>query len=294
MTFTQFIVYILMFQPVQRIEPVGYDAKTNAYWLIGGIYFSIRERNSRNSNCRLGDRLWIQRVPPKPSKKAKRKRPPKTKETANSRPSKKRKADPEPEPESKSPSKAKGSSKNASRSTRGSKQTKEEEPTTSSGRGVRAAKLNANLKLDAQAKQLAEFQRQASAERKGPGKEFPIRPLGTRMSSRLRHSIVPDEGEDPEWQPVPDEWLQDEEKLKPVAGKKRKTGLEDEEEDEVSELTDLSEDEEKPAVDQVGDHVGEDSPADPQDAADSSLPDGFVEWETVRAHLLRRHCSADR
>lgn len=23
---------------VQRIEPIGYDAKTNAYWLIGRMY----------------------------------------------------------------------------------------------------------------------------------------------------------------------------------------------------------------------------------------------------------------
>ncbi|THH04166.1 hypothetical protein EW146_g10245, partial [Bondarzewia mesenterica] len=40
-----------------RIEPVGYDAKTNAYWLIGH------------------DRLWIQRVLPKPPRSLKRKRP---------------------------------------------------------------------------------------------------------------------------------------------------------------------------------------------------------------------------
>lgn len=246
---------------VQRIEPIGYDSKTNAYWLIGG------------------DRLWIQRVPPKPSKKAKRKRPQKGKEAATPRPSKKRKADPEVAVAS--PSKKKGSSSKSKGSSSKKAAPAPEEPKTPTGRSVRAAKVNANLKLDAQAKQMAEFQRQSAAEAKRPTKPFPSRPLGTRISSRLRHSTTAEEVEDPEWQPVPKEWLEDEESSKP-ATRKRKTGLE-EEEDEISELTDLSEEEDEPAPEppKVEEHEEEEHQPEAENATDEAAPKDFLEWETV-------------
>ncbi len=90
-----------------------------------------------------------------------------------------------------------------------------------SGRGARAAKLQANRKLDAQAKELAEFQRQAgltiNSEESGSRKSRRIRsttdiqpnsttrPVGTRASARLRGSGKDED----EWQQIPDEWLTD-------------------------------------------------------------------------------------
>jgi hypothetical protein len=86
----------------------------------------------------------------------------------------------------------------------------------SSGRGARAAKLQANKKLDAQAKELAEFKRQAAAaemtsprslrrtRNNQPALETRRAPLGTRTSARLRGTST---DEDEEWQQVPDEWL---------------------------------------------------------------------------------------
>jgi hypothetical protein len=85
---------------------------------------------------------------------------------------------------------------------------------------TRAAKTNANKKLDAQAKALAEFQRQnlattktgrASKRRKlDEEEEFatPRRTLGTRMSKRLRQSL----NDEDEWQQIPDEWLSGDDK----------------------------------------------------------------------------------
>lgn len=82
--------------------------------------------------------------------------------------------------------------------------------------GPRAAKLKANKKLDAQAKALAEFQREnaiatrlARTPRRGgldnDATSSPPRPSrGTRVSNRLRRAKPSPEGE---WQPIPDEWL---------------------------------------------------------------------------------------
>ncbi|TFY83027.1 hypothetical protein EWM64_g983 [Hericium alpestre] len=151
---------------------------------------------------------------------------------------------------------------------------------TPSGRGSRAAKTQANLKLDLQAKELAELKRQAAMEgRKGrrgsaaaavdgdadgefSGSAAPTRssprktrgpPLatpGTRASARLRSSGRRDEDE--EWQEIPDEWLMEGVEDGKTEGRKGKgkvvdtvvvpkTGLESDDES-VSELTELSED----------------------------------------------------
>lgn len=141
------------------------------------------------------------------------------------------------------------------------------------GKSARAAKLQANKKLDAQARELAEFQRQNAAlsrekekatRSKVEGKLSPTKRsvVGTRASARLRGPVV---NEDDEWQPIPDEWLMEsagEATLKPKKGKAKElieeaaveaaaeelervqsgtadnTGLDS---DDVSELTELSE-----------------------------------------------------
>ncbi|KAI0312318.1 hypothetical protein OF83DRAFT_668150 [Amylostereum chailletii] len=203
-----------------RIEPIGYDAKANAYWLIGP------------------DRLWIQRMPPKPPRSLKRKRPPpKAKAKRAATPSDFADNDPEPEPDSKK---------------RKANTHVQESPT--SGRGSRAAKTQANKKLDAQAKELAKLQRQAALEgrrsggrrgglvveddgqvyssRSSPRKAAPST-FGTRVSARLRGTI-----QEPQWQDIPDEWLRGEGSGS-AETKRMKTGLEVDD-DAVSDLTDLS------------------------------------------------------
>ncbi|KAI0048997.1 hypothetical protein FA95DRAFT_1557418 [Auriscalpium vulgare] len=225
-----------------RIEPIGYDAKTNAYWLIGP------------------DRLWIQRAAPKPPRNHKRKRPatkpaPKSKrakvvdsdDAAEDTPtSKKRKV---------APAAPKQPPATPPRTTRGRRQPLPAEETPTSGRGPRAAKLQANKKLDAQAKELAELQRQATLENRRPGRwaaaesPSPRKITGTRASARLRG--MPQEDV---WQDIPEEWLDDgEDKMEAEAsgsgnhsGEKvedvlPKTGLESDD-DAVSALTELSDD----------------------------------------------------
>ncbi|KAF8274826.1 hypothetical protein EI94DRAFT_1768633 [Lactarius quietus] len=144
-----------------RIEPIGYDSKTNAYWLIGP------------------DRLWMQRTIPKPPRNLKRKRAP---------------TRPKPKPEA---------------------TFTDDDPSPVASRGPRAAKMQASAKLSAQAKELAELQRQAAMEARRSSrrvaspspsqKESSRRPLGTRMSARLRGA---NQVED-EWQEIPDEWLKE-------------------------------------------------------------------------------------
>ncbi|KAI8969854.1 hypothetical protein BD414DRAFT_502363 [Trametes punicea] len=202
-----------------RIEPIGYDAKTNAYWLIGP------------------DRLWIQRVPPKPPKtrNLKRKRPAAAatkKATAIATPNKAPESsseDEEDEPVSRSKrSRTQAQAHTNGRSTRSSRrQTRASSPapeTSSPGKSARAAKVQANKKLDIQAKELAEYQRQLAqlaakskaatsprASRRAPPSPAK-RPVGTRVSARLRRStrgVMDDDDDDEEWQQVPEEWLQD-------------------------------------------------------------------------------------
>ncbi|KZT65867.1 hypothetical protein DAEQUDRAFT_730916 [Daedalea quercina L-15889] len=208
-----------------RIEPIGYDAKTNAYWLIGP------------------DRLWLQRVPPKPPKGVKRKRLAARKSVAHASTSKldddeynselERQLSPKRKRTQRTPVKPAVTrpQRTPARSTRSRKSAPEPVPEPTGGRGsTRAAKMQANKKLDVQAKELAEFQRQAAAlvaaSRSSrqtrqtraltePEQSSPARPtrsprkaaLGTRTSARLRGAH--DEGDDEEWQQIPDDWLQE-------------------------------------------------------------------------------------
>ena len=168
----------------------------------------------------IADRLWIQRKPPKPSAAMKRKRKaPLAKATNKGSTSKVTvHEDSDSEPEITSKKRIRPSNGRALRGKRVSP------PATPSSRSARAAKLQANKKLDAQAKELAEFQRQAAltanhekpsprSSRRAKINANPIESssrkavVGTRTSARLRG--VPQDDDDDEWQQVPDEWLKE-------------------------------------------------------------------------------------
>ncbi|KAH9999208.1 hypothetical protein BJV74DRAFT_176427 [Russula compacta] len=191
-----------------RIEPIGYDSKANAYWLIGP------------------DRLWIQRDIPKPPRKLKRKRAPTKRKPKRPTILLDDESDSPPAPKkSKVVSTVRSSTmktptitpKTPTRSTRTRRPPSSPEdlgPITS--RGPRAAKMQASVKLSAQAKELAELQRQAALESRRSGKRVFVSPspprrsssgrtMGTRMSARLRGVSQGDE----EWQEIPDEWLKE-------------------------------------------------------------------------------------
>ena len=210
------------------------------------------------------------------------------------------------------------------RNTRGSRSRIDEEMVlTPSKRGSRAAKTQANAKLDLQAKQLAAakaemdlLDRQAKSS---PKRSSNRRSMGTRVSRRLRG----DDGDD-EWQQIPVEWLAgaDEEeetevlpkmrntrsstrpKLSPRdrvlfdRGKKQsksltsqKTGLES---DDESDLTELSESEEtNPAVEAsvVSPYLKQQEGSRSKDSENEESgeawpPSDFVEWETVKCYFL--------
>ncbi|KAI5119001.1 hypothetical protein M0805_004411 [Coniferiporia weirii] len=169
-----------------RIEPIGYDAKRNSYWLIGP------------------DRLWIQRAPPKPSQKS-------LKRKSTLGVSKRKSKAPriaETETVTKRELESGSSIETRSKRNRGARRGEFEETPTSTpevnGR-ARAAKTQANVKLDLQARQLAaakaemqSYNRRASS-RFSPSKHGT---LGTRTSRRLRGN-----DDDDEWQQIPPEWL---------------------------------------------------------------------------------------
>ncbi|TFK19694.1 hypothetical protein FA15DRAFT_165056 [Coprinopsis marcescibilis] len=232
-----------------RSEPIGYDRMQNAYWLIGG------------------NRLWIQRALPKPpTKKRKRKEPPaKGKAKQQQKPAKRRKTQ---EIKKEAPPK------------------KAIETPISNGRS-RAAKEKAKVKLDAQAKALAEFQRQQasgsfessrptrrsgrgappSPEKKTP-KTPPTRGSGTRISSRLRN--LQDDG----WETVPQELLDESD------GKQAKTGLESDEES-ISDLTELSDDDASEPQSELEEEEKEKSPTPEPEPEPEPVNENFVEWETL-------------
>ncbi|KDR79058.1 hypothetical protein GALMADRAFT_244816 [Galerina marginata CBS 339.88] len=241
-----------------RIEPTGYDSKRNAYWLIGG------------------DRLWIQRIPPKTPKSQSLKR----KRTTNQVPEK-------PQPHSKL--------------TTSSKRPRLEQGDLSSsaqntsGRQSRVAKDQAKLKLDLQARELAKLNREASmlgrspkpphasSSRTQPSK----RVVGTRTSARLRGSA------EDEWQPIPDEWLDSNAKGGTPKTSVLRTGLESDQET-VSDLTELSEEVEEgtdaklqtsESLANVYDqssrcHLEENDSKQAHEALEN-----FVEWETICVSL---------
>jgi hypothetical protein len=173
----------------------------------------------------LADRLWVQRAIPKPPRNLKRKRVP-----TKTRP-RRVTALPDDEPDTPpAPKKRKAATAarssaistsavtpkaptRSARTRRPPSSPEELGPITS--RGPRAAKMQASVKLSAQAKELAELQRQAALENRRSGRRVvspspprkvsPRRPFGTRMSARLRGVAQVDD----EWQEIPDDWLKD-------------------------------------------------------------------------------------
>ncbi|KAJ7573887.1 hypothetical protein C8J56DRAFT_980774 [Mycena floridula] len=246
-----------------RIEPIGYDAKLNAYWLIGGT-----------------NRLWIQRELPKPPKPAalKRKRPDAKKPNAKSSRASVSKRQKTEAVSTTKPAAAKGKGK----------------APAIAGRNGRAAKAQAKIKLDAQAKELAFLNREAAAHARKTSIVVLPKPLGVLLSTRLRGE------EDEEWQA---EWR----KTKASSSKSapKKTGLED---DAVSDLTKLSEDSEERDLDgkesETSEAEDEEEPEpEPEEVGkleveqkpeDFSIPEGFVEWETICVTLYEWEHIAER
>lgn len=233
--------------------------------------------------CAL-ERLWMQRAPPKAPrgpKSLKRKRPPPKvngKKAVKAATAKRARVEKAAAP-SKGKSKAKVSA-----------------PESPTNRHSRAAKSQANLKLDAQAKELEELNRQAVALARGEAglrtssrrQSSPLkntsstRSLGTRTSARLRGSE-----DDEEWQAVPEEWLH-EDSGPSTRRSKRKAPSDSGSVSDLTELTDSDdsdsdaeedeEDEEEPEATDV--EEAEDEPMDANEES-SQLPADFVEWETV-------------
>jgi hypothetical protein len=153
------------------------------------------------------------------------------------------------------------------------------------------------MKMDKQARDLVEFQRQAAAAEKTKGKsaaQAPPPPRGTRLSKRLRGST-----EEDDWQPVPDEWLA-EGKTPAPANALPKTGLESDDESALTSLSD-EEDEEDEIVDGVEHEEasnnqpgtgGEEILDDRGLEVPPEMPSDFVEWETVSLqHMPLKHWS---
>ncbi|KAF9020933.1 hypothetical protein BDZ89DRAFT_1071853 [Hymenopellis radicata] len=232
------------------------------------------------------ERLWMQRAPPKAPrgpKTLKRKRPPpkangkKAVKAATAKRARVEKAA--------APSKGKGKGK-----------AKVSVPESPLNRHSRAAKSQANLKLDAQAKELEELNRQAVALARGEAglrtssrrqssplkNTISVRSLGTRTSARLRGSE-----DDEEWQAVPEEWLH-EDSGPSTRRSKRKALSETSSVSDLTELTDSDasdsdaeedeEDEEEPEATDVEEAEDEPMGADEQS---SQLPADSVEWETL-------------
>ena len=158
----------------------------------------------------------------------------------------------------------------------------------SSGRGSgRAAKTQARAKMDTQAKELAEFQKQVAIKYRGKAPATLPVPKGTRISKRLRGAV----GEE-EWQPMPDEWLEGSGSPAPTKARKPspKTGLESDDESALTSLSDEEEEQEPPVIAEDDDdrepphNDEEDSTVNGFNGdvkSVSEVPDDFVEWETV-------------
>ena len=248
----------------------------------------------------VADRLWIQRVPPKPprARNLKRKRPattpkqparPKVVEDSSDdedeeRPARSKRKRLQSQSKQSAKPKANGRATRASR--RAAQSSNADADLILPGKSTRAAKVQANKKLDVQAKELAEFQRQAARlasaksrangsprKSRGASSSPSKRAVGTRISARLRNSNRADaaDDEDDEWQQVPEEWLQESASPEPRSSRartrskgKQKAESEGEPEEDDAEL-----DAEEPA-NAVGDGDEGEEPKDDDGGAEAA------------------------
>lgn len=167
----------------------------------------------------LVDRLWIQReFPKRPTKSTKRK----AQNAASSRKTKVprlSKAISMVQTEQASPSNRSTPSRNntGNRLSKGAKHARNPRRSDANNANpsvpgslsrARAAKTQANAKLDLQAKQLAAAKAEFESLNRRSSRGSASRPLGTRLSRRLRG-----EDDDDDWQQIPPEWLEDNDKL---------------------------------------------------------------------------------
>lgn len=240
----------------------------------------------------IGERLWIQRVPPKPprSQASKRKR-------SNNKADGKTTA-----------SKAKSPPQKRARLDANISSASLDSTPVASGRHSRAAKDQAKIKLDLQAKELAKLNRDATRQghktqnaHSSPAKQLSSRlssrVVGTRTSARLRGA------QDDEWQPIPSDWLNSSVKPKSPKLTPVRTGLESDEET-ISDLTELSEDGDEGTSSTApktngtthinGDVQKSDSLVSDEMEKDKSLapPTDFIEWETVSSFISSDFCQS--
>lgn len=209
----------------------------------------------------LEDRLWIQRIPPKPAKSLKRKR---TAEDWKVSPTEQHK-------------------RKSSKKRRADANTTQEKLSQRTGSG-RAAKLQAKIKLDAQTKEFATSSIQARGTRQivrlteGSTKR-PARPQGTRVSARLR-------GAQNQWQCIPAEWMNETPEINHECGRDEKKGsparniTNGARDDSVSELTELS-DESNDLDAQLKNQSQHQPDRFIQKEKAENLTEIFLEWETV-------------
>jgi hypothetical protein len=117
------------------------------------------------------------------------------------------------------------------------------------------------------------------------------RSRGTRSSARLRGT---DDGNS-DWQQIPDAWLEVDVKPVPtpaddkiqLANSARSLSASrpvgSDEESELTELTELSDDDASPDIadDSAPDDVTAEKEQSPEEDEGFSVPEGFIEWETV-------------
>lgn len=207
----------------------------------------------------LEDRLWIQRILPKPAKSLKRKR---TAEDWKVSPTEQHK-------------------RKSSKKRRADASTTQENLSQRTGSG-RAAKLQAKIKLDARAKEFATLSTQARGTRQivrlteGSTK---ARPQGTRVSARLL-------GAQNQWQCIPAEWMNETPEINHERGRDEKKGsparniTNGARDDSVSELTELS-DESNDLDAQLKNQSQHQSDRFIQKEEAENLTEIFLEWETV-------------
>lgn len=277
----------------------------------------------------LVDRLWIQReFPKRPSSSAKRK----AKNAASSRKTKvprlsKTLSMVQAERASPSNRTTPSRKETGNRSSKGAKHSRnswlpgasDASPSVPGGLSrARAAKTQANAKLDLQAKQLAAAKAEFDSLNRRSSRGSTSRPLGTRLSRRLRG-----EDDDDDWQQIPPEWLEENDELpsssptkrskrsvtrastrmtkkdaplKPLTTTNRKkseehdmdnmTGLDSDNESDLTELSD-SETSNREAENPEDNEVHENPPSDiynrEEKPENNSIwpPADFIEWETV-------------